>query len=231
MSRSLVVWLLGALVVLALPSPTSSRATPTPHPPLQQPSRSDDEPERPPPSTLAETFATFGNLVPRFTFTAKPETLLKLRKVFRPLMTELVVGGDYDPQHNIWTFRTEWTENLLGGNLALLGPNLQWSKALFFPGIADVATRVKFLASLDLRTFEPRTGMEIALRRASVFQRGIELERKVPLDGPNGHFKLGLVGSVEFPESIGVSTSSAGFNASEVKIGVHLKRVDLLLDF
>lgn len=180
---------------------------------------------------MASTFATLGNLVPRFTYTAQPETLLKIRKVFRPLMTELVVGGDYDPRHNIWTFQTDWTENILGGNIGISGPNLHWSKSLFFPGIADVATRVKFIANVDLRTFEPRTAMEVSLRRASVFQRGLVLERKVPLDGPKGHFKLGLVGAIDFPETIGLSTGATGLNASEVNIGVHLKRVDLLVDF
>lgn len=219
-----------ALVALVALPGTSSKAASAAARPSQR-SRNDDDADAPPSSGLANTFATLGNLVPRFTYTAQPETLLKIRKVFRPLMTELVVGGDYDPRHNIWTFRTDWTENVLGGNIGLNGPNLHWSKSLFFPGIADVATRVKFIANVDLRTFEPRTGMEVSLRRASVFQRGLVLERKVPLDGPNGHFKLGLVGAIDFPETIGLSTGTTGLNASEVNIGLHLKRVDLLVDF
>lgn len=217
--------LTGALLAVPL---ASSSAVGSPRVPRASERREGDNE---PPSALSTTFATLGNLVPRFTYTAKPETLLKIRKRFRPLMTELSVGGDYDPRHNIWTFRTDWTEQLLGGNLGLKGPELYWTKSLFFPGIADVATRVKFIASVDLRTIETRTAMEVSLRRTSVFQRGLQLERKVPLDGPDGHFKLGVVGAVEFPETIGLSGSSAGLNATEVNIGLHLKRLDLLVDF
>lgn len=219
------------LALAALPLTSSKAASAAARPPSQRSRSNDDDADASPSSGLAHTFATLGNLVPRFTYTAQPETLLKIRKVFRPLMTELVVGGDYDPRLNVWTFRTDWTENVLGGEIGLNGPILQWSKALFFPGIADVATRVKFIANVDLRTFEPRTGMEVSLRRASVFQRGLQLERKVPLDGPNGHFKLGLVGAIDFPETIGLSTGATGLNASEVNIALHLKRVDLLVDF
>lgn len=214
------------VALLALPSPASSSAAKGPRAPRAPPSREGD-----PPSALQTTIATLGNLVPRFTYTAKPQTLLKIRKRFRPLMTDLVVGGDYDPRHNIWTFRTDWTESLLGGNLGLKGAELHWTKSLYFPGIADVATRVKFIASVDLRTVQTRTGMEVSLRRASVFQRGVQLERKVPLDGPDGHFKLGIVGAVEFPETIGLSGSNTGLNATEVDIGLHLKRLDLLVEF
>ncbi|KAG8466189.1 hypothetical protein KFE25_001945 [Diacronema lutheri] len=223
--------LVRVFALLALATTASSSAAGAPRAPrgASRSSRADED--GPEPSALSATLATLGNLVPRFTYTAKPETLLKIRKRFRPLMTELVVGGDFDPRHNIWTFHTDWTEQLLGGNLGLHGPELQWSKSLFFPGIADVATRVKFIASLDLRTIETRTAMEVSLRRASVFQRGLQLERKVPLDGADGHFKLGLVGAVEFPETIGLSGTSSGLNATEVNIGLHLKRVDLLVDF
>jgi hypothetical protein len=224
-----------ALVALVAMAPLASSAAGGGRPVASRapPSRrgAEEGEEEAPQSALSTTIATLGNLVPRFAYTVKPETLLKIRKRFRPLMTELTVGGDYDPQHNVWVFRTDWTENLLGGNLALIGPTVQWSKSLFFPGIADVATRVKFVASIDLRTVETKTGMEVSLRRASVFARGLQLERKVPLDGPNGHFKLGLVGTVEFPETIGLSGSAAGLNASEVLIGLHLKRLDLLVDF
>ncbi|KAJ1625843.1 hypothetical protein T492DRAFT_1037110 [Pavlovales sp. CCMP2436] len=229
-SRVCIALLLAAMVPLAASSAAGGGRPVAPRPSPERRGAAEGE-EEAPPSALSTTIATLGNLVPRFEYTLKPETLLKIRKRFRPLMTELTVGGDFDPQHNVWVFRTDWTENLLGGNLALIGPTLQWSKALFFPGIADVATRVKFVASVDLRTVETKTAMEVSLRRASVFARGLQLERQVPLDGLNGHFKLGLVGTVEFPDTIGLSGSAAGLNASEVMIGLHLKRLDLLVDF
>lgn len=191
-----------------------------------------DEQEQEHDNSLSSTIAELCHLVPRFTYTLNPETCIKIRKRFTPLLTELSVGGDFDPRNQVWTFRTDWVDTIIGGTLALSPPMLQWSKSLYFPGVYDVATRLKFLASIDLRTAETRTGLEVSLRRSAVTQNGLQLERKIPLDGPDGHFKLGVVGAVDFPEVIGITGGGAtGLNASDVQIGLNLKRLDLLVDF
>lgn len=183
-------------------------------------------------SGVGRTLASLSGLVPRLAYDiSNPTTMVRIRKHFHPFMTQVSVGGDYDPRHNLWTFRSDWVDTIVGGTLALQGSSLRWTK-MVLPGFYDVATRVKVTAAVDIRTAETESNVEVALRRGPVTRRGLQLEKEFPIDGADGHFKVGVAGALEFPDVIGVSGDpSSGLNVSEVQITLVLDRVDLLVDF
>lgn len=98
-----------------------------------------------------------------------------------------------------------WEDTLIGGKLLFNGSELQLHKSWLFAigGTANLAANLRFRAALDIATgrvsarFGFRTEQNTNSRN---IVDGIDLVKRVPLDGSEGHAKLEVKLRVAFPQ-------------------------------
>jgi len=209
------------------------------------------------------------SLRPRLKLTRSFEPRVKVRRKMSLFGTTLTVGADYHvndqfavrarpPAHRhprAWlmnasrapqTFETTWRDKWVGGELALSDlSQLQWTKAWFFPGLSDAATRVEARCAVDLRTGQPDLELKLGLRRRFA-KPGISLVHDIPLDGKRGHAKLSVGSTITVPEELQLTGADVAAAAKAKRDGkeaeamallkqayfdVDIDRLDLLLEY
>lgn len=144
-------------------------------------------------------------ILPQVKVRVDPLTSLKIRKNFRWMRTVLSIGADYSTQLGTWCMKYSWEDTLIGGKLLFNGSELQLHKSWLFAlgGTANLAANLRFRAALDIATgrvsarFGFRTEQNTNSRN---IVDGIDLVKRVPLDGSEGHAKLEVKLRVAFPQ-------------------------------
>lgn len=143
-------------------------------------------------------------ILPQVKVRVDPTTSLKIRKNFRWMRTVLSIGADYSTQVGTWSMKYSWEDSLIGGKLLLKGSELQLHKSWIFGLGGDLAANLRFRAALDVATgrvsarFGFRTEQNVAASKNII--DGIDLVKRLPLDGSDGHAKLEVKVRVAFPQ-------------------------------
>lgn len=139
------------------------------------------------------------DLFPQVKFSMDPTTSLKLRKRIYPLKTVLTLGADYNTQIGVWQFRSTWEDSIIGGRISIAGREVMLTKSWLLKVMdsEDVATRLKFRAAIDTRTWTATAKFGFRTERISPLNitDGFQLAKKFPLDGSSGELfrSLGIL--------------------------------------
>lgn len=133
-----------------------------------------------------------------------PLTHLKVRKNVEWLRTRLSIGADYSTQRGLWKLQYAWEDTFIGGRMVLKGTELQLHKAwvLTLGTAANLAATLRLRAALDLRNMRTscRFGFRTESQGAINIVDGVDLVKRLPLDGQDGHAKLEVKLRVAFPQ-------------------------------
>ena len=145
------------------------------------------------------------DVLPHVQVRVAPLTNLKLRKNIRWLSTLLSVGADYSTQQGVWSMKYSWEDSLIGGRLTLKGSELQLHKAWVFAlgGASSLAATLRLRGAVDLTTGKTSARLGFRTEQASGainIVEGVDLVKKLPLDGADGHAKLEVKLRVAFPQ-------------------------------
>jgi hypothetical protein len=121
------------------------------------------------------------------------------------MSTLLSVGADYSTQQGLWTMKYSWEDSIIGGKLLLKGSELQLHKAwvLSLGGAANLAATLRLRGALDLTTGKTsaRLGFRTEQGQGAInIVEGVDLVKRLPLDGADGHAKLEVKLRVAFPQ-------------------------------
>lgn len=175
--------------------------------------------------------------LPKIVCRIEPTTTLKLRKTFRPLKTIIRLGADYNTQQGIWQFKSSWEDAIIGGKLTLSGnKELQLTKSwhLSVGGVEDLATRLRFRATINLQTFQAYARVGFRTERLTPIDvvEGFTVLKRLPLDGSRGNLKLEVKANVALPEpEIEYSTEAQRSLIGMGNIEVNINEMNLLLDY
>jgi len=189
-------------------------------------------------------------ILPQVKVRVDPLTSLKIRKNFRWMRTVLSIGADYSTQLGTWSMKYSWEDSLIGGKLLLKGSELQLHKSWIFAlgGTANLAANLRFKAALDVATgrvsarFGFRTEQNANARN---IVDGVDLVKRLPLDGSEGHAKLEVKLRVAFPQpdiqldggkKSDRETSDSANSPNDVYVGmgdleIDVDELNLLLDW
>lgn len=167
-----------------------------------------------------------------------PLTSLKLRKHFRWLSTVLSVGADYSTQQGLWSVKYSWEDKIIGGKLLLKGSELQLHKSWILTG-GPLQANLRFKAALDMASGKmyARFGFRTEKNAGPLnIIDGIDLVKKLPLDGSDGHAKLEVKCRVAFPQPDIEFDGERSDRENEVIVGmgdleIDVDEVNLLLDW
>ncbi|KAJ1459428.1 hypothetical protein M885DRAFT_511387 [Pelagophyceae sp. CCMP2097] len=143
------------------------------------------------------------DLLPHLDVRVSPLTSLKIRKHFHILSTVLSFGADYSTNDGVWAVKTSWEDSIIGGKLVIKGSELQLHKNWIFSMGANLAANLRLKGVIDLATgkMSGRFGFRTEHNASPLnIVDGIELIKKLPLDGHDGHAKLELKLRVAFPQ-------------------------------
>lgn len=175
--------------------------------------------------------------LPKIDCRLEPTSTLKLRKTFRPLKTIIRLGADYNTKQGIWQFKSSWEDAIIGGKLTLSGnKELQMTKSwhLSVGGMEDLATRLRFRATINLQTFQAfaRVGFRTERLIPIDVMEGFTILKRLPLDGSGGNLKLEVKANVALPEpEIEYSTEAQRSLIGMGNIEVSIDEMNLLLDY
>lgn len=173
---------------------------------------------------------------PKIVCRVEPTTTLKLRKTFRPLGTIIRLGANFNTQLQVWQFKSDWEDAIIGGKLTLAGRELQLTKSwqLSVGAVEDLVTRLRFRAAVDLSTWKAyaRVGFRTERLTPINIMEGFTFQKEVPLDGPSGHVKLQVKANFALPEpEIEYSTETQRSLIGMGDIQVSIEELNLLLDY
>jgi hypothetical protein len=173
---------------------------------------------------------------PKIVCRVEPTTTLKLRKTFRPLGTIIRLGANFNTQLQVWQFKSDWEDAIIGGKLTLAGRELQLTKSwqLSVGAVEDLVTRLRFRAAVDLSTWKAYARVGFRTERLSPINimEGFTFQKEVPLDGPSGHVKLQVKANFALPEpEIEYSTETQRSLIGMGDIQVSIEELNLLLDY
>lgn len=173
---------------------------------------------------------------PKIVCRVEPTTTLKLRKTFRPLGTIVRLGANFNTQLQVWQFKSDWEDAIIGGKLTLAGRELQLTKSwqLSVGAVEDLVTRLRFRAAVDLSTWKAyaRVGFRTERLTPINIMEGFTFQKEVPLDGPSGHVKLQVKANFALPEpEIEYSTETQRSLIGMGDIQVSIEELNLLLDY
>ena len=145
------------------------------------------------------------DVLPHVQVRVAPLTSLKLQKNVRWLSTHLSVGADYSTQQGLWTMKYSWEDAIIGGKLLLKGSELQLHKAWVFAlgGPSNLAATLRLRGALDLTSGKTSARLGFRTEQATGainIVEGVDLVKKLPLDGTDGHAKLEVKLRVAFPQ-------------------------------
>jgi len=187
---------------------------------------------RPPPTDDAATTTwrqQLNDALPHVQVRIAPLTHLKVRKNIEWLRTKLSVGADYSTQQGLWTMKYSWEDTFIGGRMVLKGTELQLHKAwvLTLGGAANLAATLRLRAALDLKTLRTscRFGFRTESQGAINIVDGVDLVKRLPLDGADGHAKLEVKLRVAFPQP-DLNVENFG-DAGNVYVGMGELEVDV----
>mmetsp|Transcript_15603 Transcript_15603/g.47175 ORF Transcript_15603/g.47175 Transcript_15603/m.47175 type:complete len:237 (-) Transcript_15603:144-854(-) len=197
--------------------------------------------ETPPPEKEEPWQRQLVETLPQVKVRIDPLTCLKIRKNFKWLSTVLSVGADYSTQRGTWTFKYSWEDSLIGGKLQMKGTELQLHKNWVFGfGAGNLAANLRFRAAIDVATgkMSARFGFRTEQNGGGInVVDGVDVVKKVPLDGADGHAKLELKVRVAFPQpDLAYDADSVRDDQSQVFVGmgdleVDVDEVNLCLDW
>lgn len=173
---------------------------------------------------------------PKIVCRVEPTTTLKLRKTFRPLGTIIRLGAQFNTQLQVWQFKSDWEDAVIGGKLTLAGRELQLTKSwqLSVGAVEDLVTRLRFRAAVDLSTWKAyaRVGFRTERLTPINIMEGFTFQQEVPLDGPHGHVKLQVKANFALPEpEIEYSTETQRSLIGMGDIQISVEELNLLLDY
>jgi len=176
-----------------------------------------------------------GGGLPKVQIRAEPQTIIKVRKRFRPLKTILTLGADFNMGLGIWQFKSGWEDPIIGGRLTLAGRELQLSKTwLLSVGVVeDLVTRLRFRAAVDMSTGKAYARLGFRTERLSPINvvEGFTGKWMIPLDRPENKVKLEVKANFAFPEpEIEYSTENSRTLVGMGDIEVSLDELNLVLD-
>ena len=177
-------------------------------------------------------------VLPQVKVRIDPHTCLKIRKNFKWLSTVLSIGADYSTQQGTWTMKYSWEDSLIGGKLQMKGTELQLHKNWIFGFGSNLAANLRFKAAIDVATGKMSARFGFRTEQTSPVLNivdGIDVVKKLPLDGSDGHAKLEVKVRVAFPQP-DLQAQKASPSDSEVFVGmgdleVDVDEVNLCLDW
>ena len=161
---------------------------------------------------------------------------MKIRKNFKWLSTVLSIGADYSTQAGTWQMKYSWEDKIIGGKLQMKGTELQLHKNWVF-GLGagtNLAANLRFKAAVDVATgkMSARFGFRTEQTASTLnIVDGIDVVKKLPLDGNEGHAKLEFKVRVAFPQpDFAVDTPIANTKKDSFDNEVYVGMGDLEVD-